>query len=66
LRTDPEQIYIRSDREHFGLCEITTHCFFFCYVCYHVNIFYMSGTILGLTFLDPDTIVNFLLRFICR
>jgi hypothetical protein len=33
---------------------------FFCYVCYHVNIFYVSGTIMGLTFLDPDTIVNFL------
>jgi hypothetical protein len=56
LRTDPEQIYIRSDREHFGLCEITTHCFF-CYVCCHVNIFYVSGTIMGLTFLDSDTIV---------
>jgi hypothetical protein len=39
---------------------------FFCYVCYHVNIFYVSGTILGLTFLDSDTIVNFLLRFIRR
>ena len=42
-----------------------THCFFLL-CCYHVNIFYVSGTILGLTFLDSDTIVNFLFLFICR
>ena len=50
------------------VCETMTHCFFLfvCYVGYHVNIFYVSGTILGLTFLDSDTIVNFLLRFIRR
>jgi len=59
------EIYIRSDREHFGLCETMTHCFF-CYVSYHVNIFYVSGTIMGLTFLDSDTIANFLFLFICR
>ena len=66
LRTDSEQIYIRSDREHFGLCEITTHCFFLLCLLSCLYFFYVSGTILGLTFLDSDTIVNFLLRFICR
>ncbi len=38
------EIYVRSDREHFGLCETMTHCFFLL-CCYHVNIFYVSGTI---------------------
>ena len=49
--------------DHIGnilVCETMTHCFFLfvCYVGYHVNIFYVSGTILGLTFLHPDTIVK--------
>ena len=52
--------------DHIGnilVCVTTTHYFFlfvclFCLLRYYVYIFYVTRTILGLTFLHPDTIVK--------
>jgi len=52
------EIYIRLDREHFGLWTMT-HCFF-CYVNIMLIVFYVSGTIWAWPSRDSDTIV------ICR
>ena len=59
-------IYVRSYREHFGLCNYDSLFFFVClfvlFVCYllryYVYIFYVTRTILGLTFLHPDTTIE--------
>ena len=53
-------IYVRSYREQFGLCNYDSLFFLVCCLlqCYHVCIFYVIRTILGLTFLHPDTIVK--------
>ena len=55
-------IYVRSYRKHFGLWNYDSLFFFVLFVCYllryYVYIFYVTRTILGLTFLHPDTIVK--------
>ena len=61
-------IDVRSYRELL-ICETTTHHFFLfvviCLLRYYVYIFYVTRTILGLTFLHPDTIeTDFLFLFI--
>jgi hypothetical protein len=60
------EIYVRSYREHFGLCNYDSLFFLFVYFSAIMFIFFMWVELfLGLTFLHPDTIVkDFLLRFI--
>jgi len=63
-------IYVRSYREHFGLWNYDSLFFFVLFVCcllrYYVYIFYVTRTILGLTFLHPDTTIetDFLFLFL--
>ena len=63
-------IYVRSYREHFGLWNYDSPfflvCLFICLSRYYVYIFYVTRTILGLTFLHPDTTIetDFLFLFL--
>ena len=56
----PKQRFMSDHIGNILVCEIMTHCFFFvlfviCLLRYYVYIFYVTRTILGLTFLHPDT-----------
>ena len=65
----PKQRFMSDHIGNILVCETTTHCFFlFVYFSAIMFIFFMwvELHILGLTFLDSDTIVNFLFLFICR
>ena len=66
----PKQIFMSDHIGNTLVCETTTH-YFFCFVyllfvAHYVYIFYVTRTILGLTFLHPDTIIktDFLFLFI--
>ena len=64
----PKQRFMSDHIGNILVCETTNHCFFlFVYFSAIMFIFfYVSGTILGLTFLHPDTIVKTsYLRFLC-
>jgi hypothetical protein len=53
------EIYVRSYREHFGLCNYDSLFFLFVYFSAIMFIFFMWVELfLGLTFLHPDTIVK--------
>ncbi len=53
-------IYVRSYRERFGLCYYDSlfFCLFVTLVLSCLYFFYVGRTIMGLTFLHPDTIVK--------
>ena len=53
-------IYVRSYREHFGLCNYDSLLFFFCFSAIMFIFFMWVELFLGLTFLHPDTIVKWL------
>ena len=71
LRTkSPKQIFMSDHVGNTLVCETMTHyfflfCLFVCLLRYYVYIFYVTRTILGLTFLHPDTIeTDFLFLFL--